>query len=69
MGQAFAVAQAGGLRAEGLKVIADHLVQHALRGRPRLICRRWTDHAAPRRTRDATRREAGSLSKIADQVR
>ena len=37
--QPFPVAQTGGLRAERLEVIADHLVQHALRGIPRLIGR------------------------------
>jgi hypothetical protein len=37
--QAFAVAQVGGGRAEGLEVIADDLVQHALRRRPRLVGR------------------------------
>ena len=38
-GQPFSVTQSGGLRAERLEVIADHLAQHALRGMPRLIGR------------------------------
>ena len=38
-GQSFPVTQTGGLHAERLEVIADHLVQHALRGIPRLILR------------------------------
>jgi hypothetical protein len=38
-GQPFSVAQTGGLRAEGFEVIADDLVHHALRRRPRLVCR------------------------------
>ena len=38
-GQPFPVTQTGSLRAERLEVIADHLVQHALRGIPRLIGR------------------------------
>ena len=36
-GQPFTIAQVGGLRAEGLEVIADHLVQHPLRGVPRKV--------------------------------
>ena len=38
-GQPFSVTQIRGLRAERLEVIADHLVQHALRGTARLIGR------------------------------
>jgi len=45
--QAFPVAQTGGLRAEGLEVIADHLVHDTLRGNPRLIRRRQGVHAVP----------------------
>jgi hypothetical protein len=39
-GQSFSVAQTGRLRAKRLEVIADHLIQHTLRGRPRLVHRR-----------------------------
>ena len=37
--QPFAIAQVGGLCAKRLEVLADHLVQHTLRGVPRLIAR------------------------------
>lgn len=35
------------LGAERLEVIADHLIQHTLRGRPRLVHRRGGGHAMP----------------------
>ena len=38
-GQPLSVTQTSGLRAKRLEVIADHLVQHALRGTARLIGR------------------------------
>ena len=43
--QPFPVTQTGGLRAEGFEMIADHLIQHALRGIPRLILRGRRRHA------------------------
>ena len=46
-GQAFPVAQAGGLRAKGLEVIAHDLVEHTLRGTPRFVARRGRDHSRP----------------------
>ena len=45
-GQPFPVAQTGSLRAEGLEVIADHLVHDTLRRHPRLISRRGLGHAS-----------------------
>jgi len=45
-GQPFPVAQTGGLRAEALEVMADHLVHDALRRHPRLIGRRGLGHAS-----------------------
>ena len=53
-GQPFPVAQTGGLCAKRFEVIADHLVQHALRGTARLTGRRRQRHAVPR---------AGSVSR------
>jgi len=38
---------AGRRVAERLEVSADHLIQHPLRGRPRLVHRRWGGHAMP----------------------
>jgi hypothetical protein len=46
-GQSFSVAQTRRQRAERLEVIADHLIQHTLRGRPRLVLRRGGGHAMP----------------------
>ena len=46
-GQAFPVAQAGGLRAKGLEVIVHDLVERTLRGTPRFVARRGRGHARP----------------------
>ena len=61
-GKPFTLAQTGSLRAECLEVIADHLVQHALRRLPRLIRSRRRGHAglsAERVPRRGTRNDGG----------
>jgi hypothetical protein len=44
-GQALAVAQAGRLRAEGLEVLVDDLVEHTPGGTPRFVARGRQGHA------------------------
>jgi hypothetical protein len=43
--QPFSIAQTRGLRAKGLEMVADHLVQHALLGSSWLVLRRRGTHA------------------------
>ena len=53
-GQPFTVAQAGGLRAKGLEVLAHDLVERMLRGTPWLIARRGRGHSRPEGERRAS---------------
>jgi len=53
-GQAFPLAQAGGLRAKGLEVIVHNSVERTLRGTPRFVIRRGCGHAKPKGGRRAS---------------
>ena len=53
-GQAFPVAQVGGLHAEGLEVIVHDLVERTLRGTPRFVARRGRGHSRPEGGRRAS---------------
>ena len=69
-GEPFAIAQIGSLRAECLEVIADHLIQHALRRLPRLIRCRHRGHAglsAERVPRRGTRKDGGCAGEQASR--
>jgi hypothetical protein len=55
-GQAFPVAQAGGLRAKGLEVIVHDLVERTRRGTPRFVARRGRGHSRPEGGRRASNR-------------